>query len=85
MNYGQDEKVSYDNGVVKGTGKVVGIATNGQAVIGKSYIIQPDVPITNETYPYTHFTIFEIHLKSLIDDKAEERRDSPHHHKNRLD
>ena len=87
----QNQKVSYDNGVIKGTGKIVGIATNPQTIIGRSYIIEPDISISNETYPYTHFVCFEIHLKEYkkpINSEnwdTEKRRDNAHHHNNRLD
>lgn len=89
--YTQDQKVEFDNGVIKGIGKIVGIATTPQAVIGRSYIIEPDVPIKNETYPYSHFVCFEVHLKPVVIEQkvevweSEKRRDNPHHYTNRLD
>jgi hypothetical protein len=59
----QDQKVYYDYGDVKGTGKIVGVATNGIPLIGKTYIIEPDIPFSNETYPYTHFVCPELYIK----------------------
>lgn len=57
---------STNNCGIKGTGKVVGIATSGAPVIGRSVIIEPDVLISSETYPFTHFVAFEgIHLKII--------------------
>lgn len=89
--YTQDQKVIFDNGVIKGTGKVVGVANSAQAVIGHSYIIEPDSPIKNQTYPFTHFVCFEVHMKPFVIEsqpeiwEEEKRKDNPHHYSNRLD
>jgi len=90
MKYSQDQRVAFNNGVVKGTGKVVGVALNDQPLIGATFIIEPDEPITNSAYPYTHFVCAELHLKEAIDVEKknpiqEDRKDSPHHYDNRLD
>ncbi len=61
----QNQKVKYDNGVINGTGKIVGCASESVAVLGKGYIIEPDISITNETYPWTHFVCFEVHLEKI--------------------
>ena len=61
----QGTKIKFDNGVIKGTGKVVGLATSEQPVIGYSYIIEPDDSISNEVYPYSHFVCFGIHLEKI--------------------
>ena len=68
MNYEQGEIISYNNGVVWGTGKIVGQANTGLPVIGVSYIVEnlkSNIPIPNEGYPYTHFIVFEIHIKKI--------------------
>lgn len=87
MKYSQNQRVAFDNGTIKGTGKVVGVALSEQPIIGATFIIEPDEPITNSTYPYTHFVCTELHLK--VSKKSwspiEDRKDSPHHHTNRLD
>lgn len=57
----QGQKVHYDYGV-KGTGKIVGVATNGVPLVGKTYIIEPDESFNNEVYPYTHFVCPELYL-----------------------
>jgi hypothetical protein len=61
----QNDKVEFDNGVIKGTGKICGIASESVAVIGKGYIVQPDEPIKNETYEYSHVVIHEVHLNPI--------------------
>jgi hypothetical protein len=48
-----------------GTGKIIGIATSGQPVIGITYIIEPDIDISNTEYPYTHFACSEIFIKPI--------------------
>jgi len=56
----QGTKVKFNSASsIEGTGKIVGIASNGAPVIGRSYIIEPDQSISNETYPYSHFILFE--------------------------
>lgn len=64
-NLKQDDRVSFDIQVLKGTGKVVGVASSEQAIIGKSYIIEPDEPIFSDVYPYSHIVVFAIHLKLI--------------------
>ncbi len=88
MKYSQNQRVAFDNGTIKGTGKVVGVALSEQPIIGATFIIEPDEPITNSTYPYTHFVCTELHLKEVSKKSwspIEDRKDSPHHHTNRLD
>ena len=57
--------VGYDDGVTRGSGRVVGVANTGSPVIGKSYIVEqlsgePSIP--NKIYPYTHRVVFECHI-----------------------
>ena len=67
----QDTLVEFDMGTgFKGTGKVVGIATNGSAVIGTSYIIEiGENVIIPDVYNYTHFVCAEIFLNPIDLDK----------------
>jgi hypothetical protein len=66
FNFEQNQKIQYDvPGVMKGTGKIVGLSHAGSAIIGMGYIIQPNVEINNDTYPFSHFTCFEMHIKSI--------------------
>jgi len=58
----QDQRVKYDIDSLTGTGKIVGVATTGQPIIGRSYIIEPDVSIVSDVYPYSHFVAFEVQL-----------------------
>lgn len=65
LNLNQDTRVEFNLDGLRGTGKVVGIATNGQPVIGRSIIIEPDQPIISEVYKFSHFTVFEAYLKII--------------------
>lgn len=58
--------VEYNNGVIQGQGRVVGMSTVEQPILGSGYIVK-DVTghLPNETYPYDTFVVFDIHLKSL--------------------
>jgi hypothetical protein len=56
----QGTKIKFNSASpIEGTGKIVGVATNAMTFIGRSYIIEPDKPISNETYPYTHCVLYE--------------------------
>lgn len=59
----QGQRIEYDIDTLHGFGKIVGKATNGQPIIGCSYIIEPEEPITSEVYPYTHFVAWEVQFK----------------------
>lgn len=61
----QGQRISFNIDSLKGTGKVVGVATIGNVIIGKSYIIEPDQSIANSMYPYSHFVAFEVHLTKI--------------------
>ena len=59
-------KVKYQpEPTVVGVDKIVGLATNGDPLIGLSYIIEPEQSILNKTYPYSHFVCPEISLKEI--------------------
>jgi hypothetical protein len=61
----QGQRVRFNVHTLVGTGVIVGKSTTEQAVIGASYIIQPDNDITTDFYPYSHFTAFESQLTVL--------------------
>lgn len=62
----QGQRVSYKiSDDIFGEGKVVGKSKNDSIVVGGEYIIEPDVPINNGVYNYTHFTCFEIYLTKI--------------------
>jgi len=71
----QDDRISFDNGTVKGEGIVMGIATTGiattgiattgDALLGKSYIIKPDVRIANDVYDFECICMHELYMKKL--------------------
>lgn len=48
---------------IEGNGKIVGIANTGLPILGKTYIIEPDIPLTD--HPYSHFICPEIYLTVL--------------------
>jgi len=64
-NFKQNQRVKFSIGDLNGTGKIVGKSLTDQPIIGGTYIIEPDVPITNETYNYTHFVSPEIYLTKI--------------------
>ncbi len=61
----QGQKISYKIGDLIGTGKIVGMALNEQAIIGGTYIVEPDSPINNNTYEYSHFVSPEAYLTKI--------------------
>lgn len=68
FNYKQNDKISFDTGVagLSGKGIVVGCATEGAAVIGKTYMIkitESNYPIPNDQYPFDTISIFEVQMK----------------------
>jgi hypothetical protein len=63
----QGQRIKYDvNEEVRGTGTIVGKATNNVPILGGIYIIQPDIPINNGMYNYSHFVLPENQFE-LID------------------
>ena len=71
MNYKfkNNEPVTFDNGVIKGHGVVLGVATTGHAVIGSIYMIEVyeslGVILPNDEYPYTVIPMTECHIQSI--------------------
>jgi hypothetical protein len=61
----QGTRVEFDVQSFKGKGTIVGVATNGQPIIGKSYIIVPDEKLQSEVYEYTHFVAWECQFKVI--------------------
>lgn len=60
MSLKQNTIIYYDiDGKLKGYGKIVGHATIDQPIIGSSYIIEPEISITNPVYQYSHFVLYE--------------------------
>ncbi len=64
-NLEQGTRVEFDVQSFKGKGTIVGVATNGQPIIGKCYIIEPDEKLKSEVYDYTHFVAWEGQFKVL--------------------
>ena len=64
MDYLLDDMVWYNNGIISGKALIKGISPTEMAVIGKGYILK-DISgnFPNETYPYSHFSCFECHIK----------------------
>lgn len=58
MKYAANEIVEYDLDMVKGTGKIVGIATSELPVIGYTYIVEDlSGNFPSKLYPYTHLAV----------------------------
>lgn len=59
----QGSKVHYIVAGYSGIGRVCGVATTPVPVIGVTYIIEDmSGNFPNETYPYTHFPCFSLHI-----------------------
>lgn len=64
--YKANQRISYDNGVLKGEGLVLGCSTTDQAVLGKGMIIKDlSGNIPTEEYPFDTMAVFEVHLKPI--------------------
>lgn len=68
----QGTLIRFANGTTyKGTGKVCGISTSGQAVIGRGLIVELFELTDGEgkaiKHPYTHISIFEIEVKEVLE------------------
>ena len=61
----QGQRVEFKIGELKGKGKVVGKSMNYLPIIGTTYIIEPDEPLSNESYDYSHFVANETQLNIL--------------------
>lgn len=64
--FNQDQKVAFDNGVIKGTGTVIGVSGTELPVIGATYIINViDSDIDPDAYPYTAIALPGVHLEAI--------------------
>lgn len=62
----QGQRVEFNvHDKLQGVGKIVGKAKEDLPIVGGTYIIEPDEPIINESYPYTHFVLFENQFKLI--------------------
>ena len=71
MNLGthllESTRVSFDNGVTRGTGWIRGITTNHQPVIGVTYIIELEEDnINKKVYPYSCLGVFECYITGIL-------------------
>ncbi len=64
-NLKQGTRVKFDVQTFKGMGTIVGVATTGQPIIGKMYIIEPDEKLQSDVYDYTHFVACEFQFKVI--------------------
>jgi hypothetical protein len=64
MTYKYGDRVAYDNGVMAGNGRILGVAMKFMQT-GASHWIVEDLSsnIPNETYAYNTFVVAECHLK----------------------
>jgi hypothetical protein len=68
MDLKQGTRVEFDIQFHKGKGTIVGVATNGSPIIGKSYIIEPDEKLKSDVYDYTHFVAWETQFVVIPSD-----------------
>jgi hypothetical protein len=79
----QGDIVKYDNQVINGIGKICGICTISQAVIGATYIIEDmTLKVPNDTYQYTHFACAECFL-TLVKSSVKFGK-KPENHENKV-
>jgi hypothetical protein len=65
--YQEGQIVKFNNGFVKGIGKIRGIATIAQPVIGINYIVERyGTNLQDKDYPYSCITVFECHIQGLV-------------------
>lgn len=65
FKYKNGDMVSYDCCGVTGQAIVIGVATNGDPLIGRSYILK-DQKIKSDVYPYECFVCPELYIKDDI-------------------
>src|SRR5688572_965374 len=64
MKLKQGTRITYNiDNSLQGEGEIVGVANNGVPILGIMYIIEPDIPIKNEVYDYSHICVYEYYLK----------------------
>lgn len=61
----QGTRIQFDIDSLKGKGTIVGVATIGQPLIGRSYIIEPDEKLKSDVYDYSHFVAWECQFKII--------------------
>lgn len=61
----QGTRIEFTVQTLKGNGTIVGLASNGQPIIGEGYIIEPDEKLDSEVYPYTHFVAWRCDLRLI--------------------
>lgn len=65
LKQGTRVEFQLDGADLRGTGTIVGKATNGQPILGSCYIIEPDESIKSEVYDYSHFVAWSFQLKLI--------------------
>lgn len=63
--------------ILTGYGKIVGLGTNDKLpIIGRSYIIDPEIPIqkTISAYSYSHLLLFETQFRVLTISEVRKRK-----------
>jgi len=64
-NLKQGQRIEFNVDKLQGFGKIVGKAKMDLPVVGGTYIIEPDEPISIDEYPYSHFVLFETQFKLI--------------------
>jgi hypothetical protein len=62
------QKVWFDNGLIKGEGLVVGVATMENFIIGSTYMVEVltcNVPFPKESYPFKTIPVIDLHLEEI--------------------
>jgi hypothetical protein len=62
----QDDHISFDNGSVKGRGKIKGESRHEMAILGRGFIIELDNSEQfKPVYNYSHIVMDELYLKKI--------------------
>ena len=64
-NFKQGTRVKFNIYGIIAEGKIVGISTIGYALIGKMYIIEPDIELNSEKYEYSHFCLWSSQFEVI--------------------
>lgn len=71
MEYKQNDFVEFDYQSIKGYGRVCGLSTTKQPIIGVGYILEllQEIP----GYEYTHIVVFDNYMKEALNFKRDYR------------
>lgn len=66
--YKKDDEVTFDNGVIFGSGFIVGACNTGHPIIGVTYMVdvtKSNVKLPNKEYPFEVIPVNECHINKI--------------------